>query len=204
MASNYTENYQLPLWAADDAFLREEFNDANQKIDAAICEARRAETLADITLAASSDSIILPLEGVDLEKYCSIKLWAPKLISSDSGNVAVRLNNVSGEYYYVAPYNSGSPQIKDALLNIGLYGSDSAGYSGAGQCTIYLFDRVLCGTSGYPLNIHDTPRERILYLDQGWGIHSDFVTRASLTHLTLSSSVPLLAGSHVALFGLRF
>ena len=36
MASNYTENYQLPLWAADDAFLRTEFNDANQKIDAAL------------------------------------------------------------------------------------------------------------------------------------------------------------------------
>ncbi len=33
MASNYTENYQLPLWAADDSFLRAEFNDANQKID---------------------------------------------------------------------------------------------------------------------------------------------------------------------------
>ena len=38
MASNYTENYQLPLWAADDAFLRTEFNDANEKIDRAIKE----------------------------------------------------------------------------------------------------------------------------------------------------------------------
>ena len=36
MATNYTENYQLPLWAADDAFLRTEFNDANQKIDGAL------------------------------------------------------------------------------------------------------------------------------------------------------------------------
>ena len=36
MATNYTENYQLPLWAADDSFLRTEFNDANQKIDGAI------------------------------------------------------------------------------------------------------------------------------------------------------------------------
>ena len=39
MASNYTENYQLPLWAANDAFLRTEFNDANQKIDAALASA---------------------------------------------------------------------------------------------------------------------------------------------------------------------
>ena len=36
MASNYTENYQLPIWAADDAFLRTEFNEANEKIDAAL------------------------------------------------------------------------------------------------------------------------------------------------------------------------
>ena len=36
MASNYTTNYELPIWAADDAFLRTEFNDANQKIDAAL------------------------------------------------------------------------------------------------------------------------------------------------------------------------
>ena len=38
MASNYTENYQLPLWAADDAFLRTEFNDAHEKIDVALKE----------------------------------------------------------------------------------------------------------------------------------------------------------------------
>ena len=38
MASNYTENYQLPLWAADDAFLRTEFNDAHEKIDGALTE----------------------------------------------------------------------------------------------------------------------------------------------------------------------
>ena len=36
MATNYTENYQLPIWAADDAFLRTEFNEANEKIDAAL------------------------------------------------------------------------------------------------------------------------------------------------------------------------
>ena len=39
MASDYTSNYQLPIWAPEDSFLRTEFNDANQKIDAAIAEA---------------------------------------------------------------------------------------------------------------------------------------------------------------------
>ena len=36
MATNYTENYQLPIWAADDAFLRTEFNDAHEKIEDAL------------------------------------------------------------------------------------------------------------------------------------------------------------------------
>ena len=38
MATNYTENYQLPIWAANDAFLREEFNDAHEKIEDARTE----------------------------------------------------------------------------------------------------------------------------------------------------------------------
>ena len=36
MASNYTTNYELPLWEPQDSFLRTEFNEAYQKIDAAI------------------------------------------------------------------------------------------------------------------------------------------------------------------------
>ena len=36
MASEYTTNYELPLWAAEDAFLREEFNEAHEKIDTAL------------------------------------------------------------------------------------------------------------------------------------------------------------------------
>ena len=38
MASEYTANYELPIWAAGDAFLRTEFNDANQKVEGALTE----------------------------------------------------------------------------------------------------------------------------------------------------------------------
>ena len=38
MAANYTTNYQLPIWAAGDAFLRTEFNDAHEKIEDALTE----------------------------------------------------------------------------------------------------------------------------------------------------------------------
>ena len=36
MASNYTGHYQLPIWAPEDSFLREEFNETNQKIENAL------------------------------------------------------------------------------------------------------------------------------------------------------------------------
>ena len=36
MASNYTTNYELPLWEPQDSFLRTEFNEAHQKIDDAL------------------------------------------------------------------------------------------------------------------------------------------------------------------------
>ena len=54
MASNYTENYQLPIWAADDAFLRTEFNDANQKIDGALAgKAGKTELAAEEQMVES-------------------------------------------------------------------------------------------------------------------------------------------------------
>ena len=46
MASNYTEHYQLPIWDPEDSFLREEFNEANQKIDAALGEKAASETVS--------------------------------------------------------------------------------------------------------------------------------------------------------------
>ena len=36
MASNYTTNYKLPLWEGGDSVLREEFNEAHEKMDTAI------------------------------------------------------------------------------------------------------------------------------------------------------------------------
>ena len=49
MASNYTTNYQLNQWEAGDQVLRTEFNQDNQKIDAALktnADAIAAETAA--------------------------------------------------------------------------------------------------------------------------------------------------------------
>ena len=53
MASNYTTNYELPIWAAEDSFLRTEFNDANQKIDTAIKTIKEAVEARPVILTGT-------------------------------------------------------------------------------------------------------------------------------------------------------
>ena len=55
MASNYTTNYELPLWEPQDSFLRAEFNEANQKIDAAI--AAKADAAEVTALESEVDAL---------------------------------------------------------------------------------------------------------------------------------------------------
>ena len=38
MATNHTANYQLNLWEPGDSFLREEFNENTEKLEAALCQ----------------------------------------------------------------------------------------------------------------------------------------------------------------------
>ena len=60
MASNYTENYGLCQWEAGDSFVRTEFNQDNQKIDAAI--QRLADTTEDQMAALGHDLYALVLQ----------------------------------------------------------------------------------------------------------------------------------------------
>ena len=65
MSSNQTTNYQLPIWAAEDKFQREEFNEANQKLDNALAQVQQtltqkadstAVTAIQNTLSGKADS----------------------------------------------------------------------------------------------------------------------------------------------------
>ena len=52
----YTSNYQLPVWAETDRILRTDFNDAYQKLDAALktnADALDAETAARVSALAA-------------------------------------------------------------------------------------------------------------------------------------------------------
>lgn len=56
MATNHTENYQLNLWEPEDAFLRTEFNENTEKIDAALKAEADARTALGKTVAAKADA----------------------------------------------------------------------------------------------------------------------------------------------------
>lgn len=51
MASNYTEKYKLCQWEETDAVLRTDFNEDNQKIEAAIKEVRNEIISAELLFA---------------------------------------------------------------------------------------------------------------------------------------------------------
>ena len=59
MASNYTTNYKLPLWEGGDNFLREEFNEAHEKVDAAMAEVKNDAAVAVDQVAASISDLIV-------------------------------------------------------------------------------------------------------------------------------------------------
>ena len=72
MASNYTRNYNLCQWAAEDKVLRTEFNADNAKIDAAL--AGKASTSALTALENTVNSKLSGLQGTVSGQETSLSL----------------------------------------------------------------------------------------------------------------------------------
>ena len=202
MASNYTENYQLPLWQPEDDFVRTEFNDAHEKIDGAIWEASRVVKLADVTLTEASDAIVLSLAGVDLTDYCRLELWLPKLLAVGGGTVKLRANDVADSVYYIRSVSGGSTQNEDYIMAVNPNTViDGENCMASAVCYVDLFDNALCGRTEYP---HvDTWQQNCSHQMNIWSVYPGAVSRETLTHLTVSCTVPLLAGSRAVLLGVR-
>ena len=138
MASNYTENYQLPLWAADDAFLRAEFNDAHEKIEEAIMAAQDRVKLLEITTTQDSALVNLDVSGIDFTAYRCVTLHVKNLRAS-SPVVYIRLNNItSADAYY-----SGGSQTVSYLLGI----NTDATFGTSGEITFWGRGNILGATS---------------------------------------------------------
>ena len=116
MASNYTENYQLPIWAADDAFLRTEFNEANEKIDAAIAscaQANRVVKIAETVTTSDAAQVDLDLTGTDWSNFSYLRLLVHGAVTSD---LLVRVNGITSQTYYSMTTNTSTSSKNDSLL----------------------------------------------------------------------------------------
>ena len=69
MASGYTEYYGLCQWQGEDKFLREEFNQDNEKIDAALKAAEDKAAAAAQSAQQTADRALSGLEAADYNIY---------------------------------------------------------------------------------------------------------------------------------------
>ena len=69
MASGYTVNYGLCQWQPEDKFLREEFNQDNEKIDAALKAAEDKAAVAAQSAQQTADRALSGLEGQSYNVY---------------------------------------------------------------------------------------------------------------------------------------
>ena len=113
MASNYTTNYELPIWAADDAFLRTRFNDANQKIDAALGMMPYVKIRRMVTEMAQTQ-VDFDVSDIDFTDYLRVDLFF--LTSKDGGTVQLRLNGLTTNHCF-----AGDGMVSRELPNIHNY-----------------------------------------------------------------------------------
>ena len=86
MATNYTENYGLCQWEAGDSFVRTEFNQDNQKIDAALGSMlHHAELIRTVTVEVPIRTLEIFLADLDWSTWEYVILMMTEELSTASG-----------------------------------------------------------------------------------------------------------------------
>ena len=100
MASNYTTNYELPLWEPQDSFLRTEFNEAHQKIDDALAENLHLFPVHHAVLGEDVAEWEIPLSGQDFSDTLTLYLYGTVGIddSVDCDRIYLRVNGAASGY----------------------------------------------------------------------------------------------------------
>ena len=198
MASNYTTNYELPLWAADDAFLCTEFNDAHEKIEDALAEVP-IKLLGLIVQETGAPQLTLSLPQTSLANYPCL-LLAVQLPAQDI-SAALRISGATS--YYIGSGTSNSTFYAGNELAV-ISGNTIA----PPMNFIQLFVGQSSGSGGYLL----TAERFNFYLqpsDQGGRPSRGMCRISSLEAPTIllepsSPATSIPAGTKMALYGLRW
>lgn len=132
-----TANYNLNQWDPSDRVLRENFNNDNQKIDAALtkfAQKNNFEKLGELVLSSKVNSVSINVSGIDWKKYaivmfvCHLKgfgdgLFCPNNDKDKSRYGLDRFTELGGIGMY-------SVQNVPATLILFPYGDDTFGISG--------------------------------------------------------------------------
>ena len=110
MASNYTTNYELPIWAASDSFLRTEFNDANQKIDAAIAQCGNCHMVTGSYVGTGVRSVSLDFAD---SLGAAPKLLIVRAAGDDSGGQGLILMPGMTRTFYTLAHSMSSSNFLD-------------------------------------------------------------------------------------------
>ena len=197
MASNQTEHYQLPLWQPEDDFLRTEFNETHQLLDAALYQQATTPSyvpLLDITTSQASEQISVDLTGIDLTAWHEIKVRVS--LPSHTEIVSLRVNSISDAVYYRSPIGGSlsSQTASDAFARMGWTGSNRMDVWFT--LPLYMMEWDVTLQYGW-INLYTT--------SQAW-CENDFgrvhgLSWSQLETLDVLGTIP--SGSHVQIWGVK-
>ena len=147
MASNYTTNYQLNQWEAGDQVLRTEFNQDNQKIDAAL--KTNADAIAANTEAVAEHATALAGKGNCQLYFLTRTGTGSKSVSVTFPHKPLLVMGVSDGYTIIMIRNGGCN-----CYSTNGNGSDfTASWSGNRVTWSGEFDYQICNSEGaqYPI-----------------------------------------------------
>jgi hypothetical protein len=107
-----TQNYQLNQWDATDRILREDFNEDNARIDAALEGTKPFTKLKEFTISQTGTQVEANISDIDFSQYHYVIL---DILGSMSGSLKFYCNTPAGSSYM---YFSGNSTFYNSLGNI--------------------------------------------------------------------------------------
>ena len=219
MATNHTEHYNLNLWEPSDKFVRAEFNENSQKIDAALAGKTDTEVsaalrtdlttvqnklptagpyrlVAETAAASGAKQLNLSLSGVNVFDYYKFELFLD--CPGACGRTCLRLNGRADKIYAPTGGGNGGSSLSSLADYLILWPSDS-GQPPAGLVSfttpmaggnVTCFGHCCCGTSS-----------SIQYALSGGTTYA--VKWENLTTINIVCENAFPAGSKAALYGLH-
>ena len=189
-----TENYQLNQWEPTDRVLREDFNEDNRKIEAAIHTLSASIPyikLLDVVTHEQAEQIDLDLSEIDCTKYWQFDLFAT-VSATENTYIYVRCNGFSNGYRL-------NTLTASSLLYLPAVGGKNPGYA---KGTIFL-DTAIAG-EGLGGKWTKDNEFYTTFSAERYSIDTKLVSPATLHTLNLSANGELIPkGSRFVLYGIR-